>query len=100
MLLFIGGFVGEYLFSKRKHTATGLAGPDSAKNHNSCVEATLGDYEPSRGLGRDGLSGVVNLADYNKHFVTFSGIGIWRKLRRSDASVRLKRKDVEAGKQN
>jgi hypothetical protein len=40
----------------------------------------------------------MNLADYNKQFLSFSGIGIWGKVCRSDASARLKRKDVEAGK--
>src|ERR1019366_306512 len=97
---FIGGFVGEDLFGKRKHAATGFTGADCSQDGDARVETTLGNYEPARSLRRPALARVVNLADYDEQLLTMPGIGVRRKLCRSDASVRLESKDVETGKQN
>ena len=69
----IGGLPGQNLLGERVHAGRGLAGPDSAENGHSGIEAPLRDNEPGRVADFDGFDRVVNLPDNDARPGVFVG---------------------------
>jgi hypothetical protein len=58
--------VGQDLFGKRVHAATGLTATDRAKHRNSGIKTSLRNRQPAWTLRRPGLLRVVNFTDYQE----------------------------------
>ena len=64
--VFVGGFVGQNLFRKRKHAATRLTATNSAQDGDSREQTALGNREPIGSLGGHRLARVMDFPDDKK----------------------------------
>src|ERR1700730_16161015 len=74
--LWVVGLIGDKLLGVGVHATAGLAGADGAENGNAGVETSLGDRQPIGILGRNGLSRIVDLPQYQAELLTFPRLGI------------------------
>src|SRR5579875_467533 len=90
------GLVGDELLNAGIHAATRLAGSNRADNGDPGEKPALRDDEPAWCFRWHGLTGVVNLAENEKHIVALTRIGVARQSPGCDLSVRPQRENIKA----